>query len=36
VDTTQSYDSVLLLAAVVSIVGAVVYMALGSAEKLIE
>ena len=36
VDTTQSYDSVLLLAAVVSIVGAVVYIALGSAEKLIE
>ena len=36
VDTTQSYDSVLLLAAVVSIVGAFVYIVLGSAEKLIE
>ncbi len=36
VDTTQSYDSVLLLAAVVSIVGALVYIAMGSGEQLIE
>lgn len=36
VQTTGSYDSVLLLAAVISFVGAAVYLALGTAEKLIE
>ena len=36
VDTTGSYDSVLLLAGVISVVGAGVYVLLGSAERLIE
>ncbi len=36
VDTTGSYDSVLLLAASVSVFGAVVYIVFGSAKQLIE
>jgi len=36
VDTTGSYDSVLLLAASVSIFGAVVYILFGSARQLVD
>ena len=36
VDTTGSYDSVLLLAASVSIFGAVVYILFGSAKQLVD
>ena len=36
VQTTGSYDSVLLLAAIISFIGAAVYLALGTAEKLID
>jgi ACS family sodium-dependent inorganic phosphate cotransporter len=36
VDTTGSYDSVLLLAGVVSVVGATVYILMGTAKQLID
>jgi uncharacterized membrane protein YeaQ/YmgE (transglycosylase-associated protein family) len=36
VDTTGSYDSVLLLAGVVSVVGAMVYILMGTAKQLID
>lgn len=36
VDTTGSYDSVLLVAAVVGIVGALVFILFGTAKKLVE
>jgi len=36
VDTTGSYDSVLLLAGVIGVVGALVYILMGSAKQLID
>ena len=36
VDATGSYDSVLLLAGVVSVVGAMVYIFMGTAKQLID